>query len=94
MRDSVFGLMSELSGIEMSTSVPVALRENEWDELGEISDEAHGATDEGLFDDHDEGLFEYDLVVQMPPKERFKVVMRIRSVKKAEPPELDPSWFL
>ncbi|MCD6327148.1 hypothetical protein J7M28_06305 [bacterium] len=86
LRESVLGQEHELRGTERSFSPPSALRENEWSVPEEISDEADFSTDEGLF--------EYDLAVQLLPKEKRKVVMRIRNVGKAEPPELDPSWFL
>jgi len=70
---SAFGPVSVLSGTEHSTSVPVALRENEWDVRGDISDEAILA-EMAKYEPH-------ELAVRIPPKSTYKIRARIKAME-------------
>ncbi len=85
VRDSVLGLVSELSRTEQTASVPLTLRQNEWDVPGEISDEAILA-EMVRYEPH-------ELVVRIPPK-RTRII-RARGVirVKARPRPIEPEDY-
>ena len=80
--------------IRHTSSVSLTKTELEWDVSEDISDEGERTAEHSLFDEHDQGLVEYDLSIRMPPKRRFEVTLDVETVKKASPPKLDPDWLI
>ena len=62
--------------------------------VGLTTPEMESYVSESLFDDGDEGLFEYDPVIRVLPKERFEVTLDVKVVRKADAPKLDPDWLI
>ncbi len=53
------------------------------------------STTPALLVEHQDRDHDQDMVIESPgPIRRFKVKLLIKSVRKAEPPEMDPSWVL
>lgn len=40
-----------------------------------------------------EETLEYDLIVQMPPKNRYSIELEVKSIRKAELIIVEPEWI-
>lgn len=40
-----------------------------------------------------EETLEYDLIVQMPPRNRYSIELEVKSIRKAEPIIVEPEWI-
>lgn len=85
---------SDMRWAKQTASVPVTARLDDSGLVEGSSDECTRRTEESPFEGPDKSFFEYDMAVQMPYKERFKVDMTVRSVRKGEPPKVDPGWLI